>query len=161
MAISKIPDFSAGSKFTIKLPQDIVGVSRYDRESQNCDWVLFSVTPLLNLADSLRRGGYYQKTNFWKKIILGLVLLQFHTWPQMDCQSPLQWVFMQQLEFGQLQMISLLVGSLKIAHLLLVSFINETLASFLLEGWKYRIIEIRMSYQVNLLKWNKSYFEYF
>ena len=52
----------------------------------------------------------------------------------MGCQSPLQWVFMQQLEFGQLQMISLLVGSLKIAHLLLVSFINEALASFILEG---------------------------
>ena len=33
MAISKILDFSAGSKFAIKLPQDI----RYDRESQNCD----------------------------------------------------------------------------------------------------------------------------
>ena len=33
----------------MKLPQDI----RYDRESQNCDLVLFSVTPLLNLADSL------------------------------------------------------------------------------------------------------------
>ena len=49
MTISKILDFSAGSKFAIKLPQDI----RYDRESQNCDWVLFSVTPLLNLADSL------------------------------------------------------------------------------------------------------------
>ena len=79
----------------------------------------------------------------------------------MDCQSPLQWVFMQQLEFGQLQMISLLVGSLKIAHLLLVSFINETLASFILEGRKYKIIEIRMSYQINILKWNKSYFEHF
>ena len=52
MAISKILDFSAGSKFAIKLPQDI----RYDRESQNCDWVLFSVTPLLNLADSLDQG---------------------------------------------------------------------------------------------------------
>ena len=51
MAISKILDISAGSKFTIKLPPDI----RYDRESQNCDWVLFSVTPLLNLADSLLR----------------------------------------------------------------------------------------------------------
>ena len=49
MAISKILDFSAGSKFAIKLPQD----TRYDRDSQNCDWVLFSVTPLLNLADSL------------------------------------------------------------------------------------------------------------
>ena len=42
MAISKILDFSAGSKFEIKLPQDI----RYDRESQNCDSVLFSVTRL-------------------------------------------------------------------------------------------------------------------
>ena len=52
MAISKILDFSAGSKFAIKLPQDI----KYDRESQNCDWVLFSVTPLLNLADSLATG---------------------------------------------------------------------------------------------------------
>ena len=52
MAISKILDFSAGSKIAIKLPQDI----RYDRESQNCDWVLFSVTPLLNLADSLTPG---------------------------------------------------------------------------------------------------------
>ena len=53
MAISKILDFSAGSKFAIKLPQDI----RYDRESQNCDWVLFSVTPLFNLAHSLLTGG--------------------------------------------------------------------------------------------------------
>ena len=53
MAISKILDFSAGSKFAIRLPQDI----RYDRESQNCDWVLFSVTPLLNLADSLAGTG--------------------------------------------------------------------------------------------------------
>ena len=35
MAISKILDFSAGSKFDINLPQDI----KYDRESQNCDWV--------------------------------------------------------------------------------------------------------------------------
>ena len=52
MAISKILDFSAGSKFAKKLSQDI----RYDRESQNCDWVLFSVTPLLNLADSLPPG---------------------------------------------------------------------------------------------------------
>ena len=52
MAISKILDFSAGSKFAIKLPQDI----GYDPESQNCDWVLFSATPLLNLADSLRLG---------------------------------------------------------------------------------------------------------
>ena len=33
MTISKILDFSAGSKFAIQLPQDI----RYDRESQNCD----------------------------------------------------------------------------------------------------------------------------
>ena len=41
MAISKILDFSAGSKFAIKLPQNI----RYDRESQNCDWMFFSVTP--------------------------------------------------------------------------------------------------------------------
>ena len=49
MAISKILDFSAGSKFAIKLSQNI----RYNRESQNCDWILFSVTPLLNLADSL------------------------------------------------------------------------------------------------------------
>ena len=49
MAISKILDFSAGSKFAIKLPQAISN----DWESQNCDWVLFSVTPLLNLADSL------------------------------------------------------------------------------------------------------------
>ena len=49
MAIPKILDFSAGSKFAIKLSQDI----RYDRESQNCDRVLFSVTPLLNLADGL------------------------------------------------------------------------------------------------------------
>ena len=43
MAISKILDFSAGSKFAIqavKLPQD----TRHDRESQNYDWVLFSVT---------------------------------------------------------------------------------------------------------------------
>ena len=57
MAILKFLDFRAGSKFTIKLPQDIVGVSRYDRESQNCDWVLFSVTPLFNLAHSLLTGG--------------------------------------------------------------------------------------------------------
>ena len=42
MVISKILDFSVGSKFAIKLSQDI----RYDRESQNCDWVLFSVTRL-------------------------------------------------------------------------------------------------------------------
>ena len=49
MEISKILDFSTGSKLDIKLPQDI----GYDPESQNCDWVLFSVTPLLNLADSL------------------------------------------------------------------------------------------------------------
>ena len=58
MAISKILDFSAGSKFAIKLPQAISN----DWESQNCDWVLFSVTPLLNLADSLgtpkRRYAY-------------------------------------------------------------------------------------------------------
>ena len=54
MAISKILDFSAGSKFAIKLPQAISN----DWESQNLDWVLFSVTPLLNLADSLpMRGG--------------------------------------------------------------------------------------------------------
>ena len=37
MAFPKILDFSAGSKFGIKLPQDI----RYDRKSQNCDWVFF------------------------------------------------------------------------------------------------------------------------
>ena len=49
MAISKILDFIAGSKFAIKLPQAISN----DWESQNCDWMLFSVTPLLNLADSL------------------------------------------------------------------------------------------------------------
>ena len=55
MAISKILDLSTGSNFAIKLPQDIRYES-YDRESQNCDWVLFSVTPLLNLADSLVVG---------------------------------------------------------------------------------------------------------
>ena len=49
MAISKILDFSAGSKFAIKLPQAISNV----RENQNCDGVFFSVTPLLNLTDSL------------------------------------------------------------------------------------------------------------
>ena len=53
LAISEILDFSAGSKFAMKLPQ----VLRYDRESQNCDRVRFSVTPLLNLADTL--GGPY------------------------------------------------------------------------------------------------------
>ena len=53
MAISKILDFSAGSKYAIKLQQDI----RYDRESQNYDWVLYSVTPLLNLAVSLPVAG--------------------------------------------------------------------------------------------------------
>ena len=60
MAISKILDFSAGSKFAIKLPQDI----RYDRESQNCVWILFSVTPLLNLADSLRTGLLLRSIEF-------------------------------------------------------------------------------------------------
>ena len=49
MVISKILDFSAGSKFAIKLSQAISN----DCESQHCNWVLFSVTPLLNLADSL------------------------------------------------------------------------------------------------------------
>ena len=37
IAISKILDFSSGSKFAIKLLQDI----RYDRESQNCDREIF------------------------------------------------------------------------------------------------------------------------
>ena len=60
----------------------------------------------------------------------------------MDCQSPLQWVFMQQLEFGQLQMISLLVGSLKIAHLPSVSFIDKPFASFILEGCYRSIFQI-------------------
>ena len=40
MAISKILDFNADSKFAIRLPEDMRGYG----ESQNCDWVLFSVT---------------------------------------------------------------------------------------------------------------------
>ena len=52
MAISKILDFSAGSKFAVKLRQTISN----DWESQNCDWFFFSFTPLLNLADSLVTG---------------------------------------------------------------------------------------------------------
>ena len=63
MKISKILDFSAGSKFAIKLPQAISN----DWESQNCDWMLFSVTPLLNLADSLVKG-----------IVNNLYILLFH-----------------------------------------------------------------------------------
>ena len=47
MTISKNLDFSAGSKFAIKLPQDI----RYDRESQNLSSIFRK--PILNLADTL------------------------------------------------------------------------------------------------------------
>ena len=74
MAISKILDFSAGSKFAIKLPQDI----RYDRKSQNCDWVLFSVTPLLNLAESLVPGALNQGVNHAEILFLLLALCQMN-----------------------------------------------------------------------------------
>ena len=43
MAISKILDFSAGSKFAIQLPRAISN----DWETQNCDWMLFFCYPLV------------------------------------------------------------------------------------------------------------------
>ena len=79
MTISKILDFSAGSKFTLKLPLDI----RYDPESQNCDWVLFSVTPLWNLADSLTmaRGTYAVHVRFGLERLLDSSICKWYLYP--------------------------------------------------------------------------------
>ena len=71
MAISKILDSSAGSESAVKLPQNI----RYDRESQNCDWVLFSVTRFL-----ISQTSYPNFGSAWSDIILVLILGPCSLW---------------------------------------------------------------------------------